>query len=137
GGLLQVHRRAAHLPDDTDPPPLREEGLGGDQGHRPVLDYRVRPGAGRARDAEGEVMLLDGSKVLVVGAGRSGVAAARLAAARGAQVTLTDSRPLEALGGAVAGMPGVRLELAGHRAATFVSADLIVLSAGVPPALPR
>jgi UDP-N-acetylmuramoylalanine--D-glutamate ligase len=80
-------------------------------------------------------MVLDGSKVLVVGAGRSGLAAAKLAAARGAQVTLTDARPLAELGDAVKGMPGVRLELGGHRAATFTSADLIVLSPGVPPTL--
>ncbi|MSP62597.1 MAG: UDP-N-acetylmuramoyl-L-alanine--D-glutamate ligase [Myxococcales bacterium] len=92
-------------------------------------------------------MLLDGSKVLVVGAGRSGVAAAKLATARGAQVTLTDARSLAELGDAVkgGGLPpgslwggaGVRLEFGGHRAATFTSADLIVLSPGVPPTLPE
>ena len=82
-------------------------------------------------------MFLDGSKVLVVGAGRSGVAAAKLALARGAQVTLTDARPLSELGDALKGMPGVRLEVGGHRAATFTSADLIVLSPGVPPTVPE
>jgi UDP-N-acetylmuramoylalanine--D-glutamate ligase len=82
-------------------------------------------------------MMLDGKKVLVVGAGRSGTAAARLALARGAQVTLTDARALADLGDAVAGLPGVRLELGGHRAATFTSADLIVLSPGVPPTIPE
>jgi UDP-N-acetylmuramoylalanine--D-glutamate ligase len=82
-------------------------------------------------------MVLDGKKVLVVGAGRSGTAAARLAAARGAQVTLTDARPLDDLSGAVKSLPNVRLEFGGHRAATFASADLIVISPGVPPTVPE
>ena len=81
---------------------------------------------------------LDGKKVLVVGAGRSGVAAAALASARGAQVTLTDAKSAAALGEALRGVPaGVRLELGGHRPATFASADLVVLSPGVPPNLPE
>ncbi len=83
-------------------------------------------------------MVLDGKKVLVVGAGRSGTAAARLLAARGAQVTLTDARPLAALGDALKAIgPGIRLELGGHRAATFTSAELIVISPGVPPTIPE
>lgn len=73
--------------------------------------------------------------VTVAGAARSGIAAAELLARRGARVTLSESRsvvpaaePLRAL--------GVRLELGGHEAATFLSADLIVLSPGVPPGQP-
>jgi UDP-N-acetylmuramoylalanine--D-glutamate ligase len=42
-------------------------------------------------------MNLDGKKVLVVGLGRSGAAAARLCAARGARVTVTDVREAAAL----------------------------------------
>jgi UDP-N-acetylmuramoylalanine--D-glutamate ligase len=71
-------------------------------------------------------------RVTVAGAARSGVAAARLLADRGARVTLSESqqevpqaRALEAV--------GVRLELGGHRVETFVDADLVVLSPGVPP----
>ena len=48
---------------------------------------------------------LFGKKVLVVGLGRSGVAAARLCAARGAQVTVTDKQPAEALNAALAQLP--------------------------------
>jgi UDP-N-acetylmuramoylalanine--D-glutamate ligase len=80
-------------------------------------------------------MLLDGRKVLVVGAGRSGVAAARLCAARGARVTLTDARPDGELGDLAKALPGVRLELGGHRAGSFTGADLLVLSPGVPPTI--
>jgi UDP-N-acetylmuramoylalanine--D-glutamate ligase len=77
---------------------------------------------------------LFGKKVLVVGLGRSGVAAARLCAARGAQVTVTDKQPAEALTAALAQLPPTtKRELGGHQAETFLAADLIVLSPGVPP----
>jgi UDP-N-acetylmuramoylalanine--D-glutamate ligase len=73
-----------------------------------------------------------GKRVVVVGAARSGVAAAELLVRRGADVTLTDTRGRideeERLL-----KEGVRLELGRHVPETFVSADLIVLSPGVPP----
>jgi len=78
-----------------------------------------------------------GRNVTVVGGARSGVAAAMLLADRGARVTLTDVRPELAL--AVADElrdAGVGLELGEHRAYTFTSADLLVLSPGVPLDLP-
>lgn len=71
----------------------------------------------------------------VAGAARSGTAAAELLASRGAHVTLSDVRasvpeaePLKKL--------GVSLELGGHRTESFASADLVVLSPGVPPDQP-
>ncbi|HEX4912987.1 MAG TPA: NAD(P)-binding protein, partial [Vicinamibacterales bacterium] len=74
---------------------------------------------------------VSGQKVLVVGAARSGVAAAHLLAKRGAMVTLTDAKPRipqeEELRNA-----GVVLELGRHVARTFTSANLIVMSPGVP-----
>jgi UDP-N-acetylmuramoylalanine--D-glutamate ligase len=76
-----------------------------------------------------------GKRVVVVGAARSGVAAAQLLVRRGAVVTLTDSRP--AIDDeSVLRDAGVALELGGHQAATLANADLIVLSPGVPPQLP-
>ena len=77
-----------------------------------------------------------GQRVLVVGAARSGVAAAHLLARRGALVTLTDAKS-EIAGAAELRASGVRLELGGHVAATFESAQLIVLSPGVPLELPE
>jgi UDP-N-acetylmuramoylalanine--D-glutamate ligase len=80
---------------------------------------------------------LSGKKVLIVGLGRSGLAAARVCADRGARVTVTDARPADALAAARAKLPaGVVEELGGHREATFLTAELIVLSPGVP-ALPE
>ena len=76
-----------------------------------------------------------GKRVVVVGAARSGVAAAQLLVRRGATVTLTDSRPTID-DDRVLRAAGVALELGGHQAATLANADLIVLSPGVPPQLP-
>ena len=78
---------------------------------------------------------VDGLHVVVVGAARSGVAAAELLARRGARVTVSELRKgiddLEQLRRA-----GVSLELGGHRQKTFANADLIVLSPGVSPRVP-
>jgi len=88
-------------------------------------------------DTGGEGFSVEGRRVTVVGAARSGIAAAELLAKRGAMVTLSDARPSVAedarrrLTAA-----GVGLELGGHVAGTFDRADLIVMSPGVPPELP-
>jgi UDP-N-acetylmuramoylalanine--D-glutamate ligase len=74
-------------------------------------------------------------KVTVVGAARSGIAAARLLVERGAQVTLSDARADVPEAQPLAGI-GVALETGGHQPATFTSADLVVLSPGVPPEQP-
>ena len=70
-------------------------------------------------------------RVLVVGAARSGIAAAELAARRGAVVTLTEMRETFDLAERLRA-EGVQLELGGHTVETFMSADLIVTSPGVP-----
>ena len=72
-----------------------------------------------------------GRTVVVVGAARSGIAAAELAARRGARVTLTEARN-EFEGEERLKAAGVALELGGHQSATLAGADLIVASPGVP-----
>ncbi|MSO29406.1 MAG: UDP-N-acetylmuramoyl-L-alanine--D-glutamate ligase [Acidobacteria bacterium] len=71
-----------------------------------------------------------GRRVVVVGAARSGIAAAALLARRGARVTLSDTRDsfdgMDRLRAA-----GVALEVGGHLAQTFESANLVVVSPGV------
>ena len=86
---------------------------------------------------------LSGLRVVVVGLGASGLAAARLCAARGADVTATDVKHQDDLAPTVrdecraleAG--GVRVRLGGHAGAGLEAADLVVVSPGVPgfPAL--
>lgn len=76
-----------------------------------------------------------GKRVVVVGAARSGVAAAELLVRKGARVTLTDLRETladeERLRAA-----GVDLELGGHHEGTLTRADLVVMSPGVPARQP-
>ncbi|MEY4637145.1 MAG: UDP-N-acetylmuramoylalanine--D-glutamate ligase [Acidobacteriota bacterium] len=79
---------------------------------------------------------VSGLPVLVVGAARSGVAAAGLLARRGAAVTLTDCKPDIPEAAALAAA-GVRLELGGHLLRSFEAANLVVMSPGVPLDLPE
>jgi UDP-N-acetylmuramoylalanine--D-glutamate ligase len=74
---------------------------------------------------------VSGKRVLVVGAARSGVAAAHLLAKRGAKVTLTDAKQ-DIPQAAELRSAGITLELGAHHASTFTSPDLIVMSPGVP-----
>jgi UDP-N-acetylmuramoylalanine--D-glutamate ligase len=74
---------------------------------------------------------VSGQRVVVVGAARSGLAAADLLVRRGALVTLTDVKPAVAEASAITAR-GIALELGGHREATFTGADLVVVSPGVP-----
>ena len=79
-------------------------------------------------------MDLEGKKVLVVGMARSGVAAARLLASRGAMVIANDVKSESELGDSAEELRklGVTLSLGAHPESLFVDADLIVLSPGVP-----
>ena len=81
-------------------------------------------------------MDLTGKKVLIVGLGASGVAAARLCLAHGAQVLATDknSDPPAARG---LEDQGVVMRLGCHNIADFRGADLVVLSPGVDHRLPE
>lgn len=81
-----------------------------------------------------ETFVVAGSCVLVVGAARSGVAAARLLVSKGAQVTLTDLKPVLAEQDELRAA-GVALALGEHRSEMFDTADLIVTSPGVPAEL--
>ncbi len=79
-----------------------------------------------------------GRRVTVVGLARSGVAAARLLRAAGAEVIGTDVKPLAALGREVAALreAGVRLLTTGGEGA-FDGAVLVVVSPGVPVDSPQ
>ncbi len=76
-------------------------------------------------------MELSGKRVVVVGLGKSGVAAAKLCLSRGATVIGTDSAPAEKIS-AEARALGIELVLGGHAEAQFERANLIVVSPGVP-----
>jgi UDP-N-acetylmuramoylalanine--D-glutamate ligase len=77
---------------------------------------------------------LKGKKVLVVGLGKSGLAAALFLRRRGAQVTVSDVRSAEALAKEIPSLieAGIMVEAGGHGLLTFRRQDLIVVSPGVP-----
>jgi UDP-N-acetylmuramoylalanine--D-glutamate ligase len=78
-------------------------------------------------------MRLDGRRTLVVGAGKSGVAAAQFLVERGARVTVTDRRPAGEMQAARAQLgERVAWQLGAHEQSSFLAADLIVVSPGVP-----
>src|ERR1700742_3900379 len=79
-------------------------------------------------------MELKGKKVLVVGLGKSGLAAALFLRRRGAQVTVSDIRSAETLGKEIPALleEGIAVEAGGHGLLTFRRQDLIVVSPGVP-----
>ena len=77
---------------------------------------------------------LRGKKVLVVGLGKSGLAAAMFLRRRGAHVTVSDIRSAEALAKDIPALldEGINVEAGGHGLLTFRRQDLIVVSPGVP-----
>src|SRR5579862_1037187 len=80
------------------------------------------------------MMELKGKKVLVVGLGKSGLAAALFLRHKGAQVTVSDVRSAEALAKDIPALleEGIMVEAGGHGLLTFRRQDLIVVSPGVP-----
>jgi UDP-N-acetylmuramoylalanine--D-glutamate ligase len=77
---------------------------------------------------------LAGRPVTVVGLARSGVAACRLLRTLGARVTGTDARAADALTPEARALSaeGVHLALGGHPSEAFETAQLVVVSPGVP-----
>jgi len=76
-----------------------------------------------------------GRRVVVVGAARSGVAAAELLARRGARVLITERRDSFEQASRLR-EAGIEVELGGHSQRAFDTADLVVTSPGVPPEEP-
>ena len=71
-----------------------------------------------------------GKHVVVAGGGRSGIAATELLRSRGARVTVSDTE--ESAGLMELRHAGASVEIGPHRRELFVSADLVVVSPGVP-----
>jgi UDP-N-acetylmuramoylalanine--D-glutamate ligase len=80
------------------------------------------------------MMELKGKKVLVVGLGKSGLAAALFLRRQGAQVTVSDVRSAKSLAKEIPALleEGINVEAGGHGLLTFRRQDLIVVSPGVP-----
>ena len=82
-------------------------------------------------------MELKGKHTVVFGLGKTGEALVRFLLDRGAQVTVTDSRPahlMETVAGRMNRLP-ITLKLGGHDEKILETADLVVISPGVPHTL--
>src|SRR5271169_2743028 len=79
-------------------------------------------------------MELKDKRVLVVGLGKSGVASALFLKARGARVTVSDTKSGDELRNEIPALldHGISVETGGHGERTFRGQDLIVVSPGVP-----
>jgi UDP-N-acetylmuramoylalanine--D-glutamate ligase len=79
-----------------------------------------------------------GSRVLILGAARQGIALARWLVRRGARVTLSDVRQLEDLASARAALADLKVEWAagGHPLDLLDGTDVLCLSGGVPLSVP-
>src|SRR5436305_4661629 len=79
-------------------------------------------------------MEVKNKRILVVGLGKSGAAAALFLEARGARVTVSDSKPQTQLGGLIPQLldKGIAVETGVHGERTFRDQDLVVVSPGVP-----
>ena len=81
---------------------------------------------------------LKNKRVLVVGLGKSGMAAARFLKREGARVTVSDSRPAASITELAPLLDeGIMVEAGRHGLLTFRRQDLIVVSPGVSPSVPE
>ncbi len=81
---------------------------------------------------------IKGKHVTVVGLARSGIGAANLLSELGTNVTVTDIKTEEKLKDFIPRLgPSVRLALGGHPEDIFLSADMLVVSPGVPLKIPH
>lgn len=88
---------------------------------------------------EFERMELNAKRVLVVGLGKSGIAAAHFLQSRGARVTVSDSKAEAQLRGEIPALleKGIIVETGGHGERTFRDQELIIISPGVPYDVPQ
>jgi UDP-N-acetylmuramoylalanine--D-glutamate ligase len=106
-------------------------------GHRQVVGLGWCAPLADGVDVTGEVWT--GRRVTVVGAGRSGTAAARLLRRLGCRVRVTDAgdtRELRAARAALEAAGVESVELGGHTRRTVEEAQALILSPGVPEASP-
>ena len=89
---------------------------------------------GRVQGVYKDGLELKDKRVLVVGLGRSGVAAALFLNSRGARVTVSDTKTEDELRDEIPALldRGIAVETGGHGERTFQDQDLIVVSPGVP-----
>ena len=80
-------------------------------------------------------MSLFKKKVLVIGLGKSGLSVSRWLTGEGAEVTVSEMKEQSVIDNHLVNEIlelGVKLETGGHKQATFLNSDMIVVSPGIP-----
>ena len=80
-------------------------------------------------------MSLSKKKVLVIGLGKSGLSVSRWLSGEGAEVTVSEMKEKAVIDNHLVNEIlelGVKLETGGHKQATFLNSDMIVVSPGIP-----
>src|SRR5699024_10437313 len=131
----QTHR-ATHVSHGATASPFRAQGLGRAEDHRAFLDHHAGARARGLVDVEDPMTAADaqlnGTRVLVVGCGTTGVSAARFAAAHGAAVRVVDSRDRPPGAQALQRhCPDVRLDTGGLPVAALTDIDQLIVSPGI------
>src|SRR5262249_40829111 len=139
GDRVQAHR-PARVPDGADPPPLRDEGVVGDEDHGPLLDRLRHPVRDRLRPLLPLLHPLPSMtprRALVVGLALSGEAAALALRGAGTEVVGYDRKP--GLDADVAGRlaaAGGEVQLGEEEPTLLEGVDVVVKSPGVPGGQP-
>src|SRR5262245_32890998 len=76
--------------------------------------------------------MIEGKKILVAGFARTGQAVAEFLQKRECKVIVSESRNEKEFANYKDRFPKVEFEFGGHKTKTFVRADLIVISPGIP-----
>jgi len=79
------------------------------------------------------MMDLPKKRVLVIGLGKTGIATARFLSGRGAEVTVTDAKPVEQLSQALNDIGDLNIAFGKYETDLLAGADLVVPSPGVAP----
>src|SRR5581483_7783588 len=147
GRLLQDDGQA-HLPHGAAASSLRAQGLAGTARDRALLDHFAGARLDRPRHVETSLMAAaramhrtNPKRVLVVGLGTTGFSCVRYLAARGYDVSVTDSREAPPnLAELEREFPDVPVHTGGFAADWFIRAEMLVVSPGISlrePAIAR
>lgn len=80
--------------------------------------------------------MIEGKKILVAGFARTGQAVVEFLTHQPCSVSVSESRPANEFPEAHKKYPTVQFEFGGHQLRTFLNADLIILSPGIPDSIP-
>lgn len=85
---------------------------------------------------DSETKMIEGKRVLVAGFARTGQAVVEFLIHQPCTIIVTDTKPAEEFREASARYKQVQFEFGEHQIETFIAADLIILSPGIPDTIP-